>query len=73
VAMTGEISLRGRILPVGGIKEKLMAAYRHGIKKVYLPKGNKSDIEKIPEEVLEKMNLRFVDNTEELLNEVLLD
>ncbi|QTA37833.1 endopeptidase La [Thermosipho ferrireducens] len=67
IAMTGEITLRGRILPVGGIKEKVLAAYRKGIKKIILPKQNESDIKKVPEYILEEIELVFVENIEEVL------
>jgi len=70
VAMTGEITLRGRILPVGGIKEKVLGAYRAGIKKIILPKQNKNDLKKIPREVKEKLTFKLVDNVEEVLPEV---
>lgn len=67
VAMTGEITLRGRILPVGGIKEKVIAAYRKGIYNVILPKKNEVDLEKLPEEVRSKMNFVFVETIDEVL------
>ncbi|HCZ06846.1 MAG TPA: endopeptidase La [Thermotogae bacterium] len=73
VAMTGEISLRGRILPVGGIKEKVLAAYRHGLKEVILPSENKSDVEKIPKEIRDRLKINFVDTVEQVLNKVLID
>jgi ATP-dependent Lon protease len=66
VAMTGEISLRGRVLPVGGIKEKILAAARAGIKTVILPKRNEKDLLEVPEKTKSKMNFVFV----EKLNEV---
>ncbi|MCX7653359.1 MAG: endopeptidase La [Fervidobacterium sp.] len=72
VAMTGEITLRGRVLPVGGIKEKVIAAYRKGIYNVILPKKNDADLEKVPKEVKEKMNFIFVESIEDVL-EVALD
>ncbi len=72
VAMTGEITLRGRILPVGGIKEKIMSAVRAGIKKVVLPKANEVSLKDVPKEILEKVKIIFVENIEELLEEVLL-
>lgn len=60
LAMTGEISLRGDVLPVGGVKEKLLAAHRYGIKNVLIPQENKRDLEDIPKEVLKEMNVVFV-------------
>jgi ATP-dependent Lon protease len=60
LAMTGEISLRGRVLRVGGIKEKLLAATRYGIKEVILPEGNKSDWLEAPAEVRSKLKAHFV-------------
>ncbi len=71
-AMTGEITLRGKILPVGGIKEKIIAAHRYGIKNVLIPLENKKDYEEdIPEDIRESMRLFFVDNMNELLDVVL--
>ncbi len=67
VAMTGEISLRGRVLPVGGIKSKVMAAARAGVRTVVLPSRNRKDVVEIPPEVLEKLELRFVDTIDEVL------
>ena len=60
IAMTGEISLRGEVLPVGGVKEKLLAAHRYGIKKALIPEQNKRDLEDIPKEVLNAMQIVFV-------------
>ncbi len=67
VAMTGEISLRGRVLPVGGIKEKLLAAARSGIKQVILPEANKKDWIEAPPEVQKKLNIHWVRHVEEML------
>ena len=67
LAMTGEISLRGRILRVGGIKEKILAAARSGLKQVILPDQNKSDWAEVPEEVRAKMKVHFVGHISELL------
>ena len=65
LAMTGEITLRGKILPVGGIKEKVLAARRAGIKEIILPKWNKKDLEDIPKDVLKNLVFHFVDNVQE--------
>lgn len=67
VAMTGEITLRGKILPVGGIKEKVLAARRAGIKTVILPKRNEHDIDDIPKELRQTMKYKFIDTAEEAL------
>ncbi|MEP0814544.1 MAG: endopeptidase La [bacterium] len=73
VAMTGEITLKGRILPVGGLKEKLLAAKRSGLKKVILPKANETDIKEVPPEILSKLDLVFVENVEEAIPHVLTE
>src|SRR5882762_7658607 len=67
LAMTGEISLRGRVLRVGGIKEKVLAAARSGLKRVLLPEQNKNDWLEVPEEVREKMKVQFVTHISELI------
>ncbi|WP_027307722.1 endopeptidase La [Caloramator sp. ALD01] len=67
VAMTGEITLTGRVLPIGGVKEKALAAYRAGIRTVILPMDNKKDIEKIPENIKKKIEFKFVERVEEVL------
>jgi len=67
VAMTGEITLRGRVLPIGGLKEKVLAAHRAGIRTVVMPRENEKDIEDIPEHVLKEMDLRMVDHADEVL------
>ena len=72
IAMTGEITLRGRILPVGGIKEKVLAAHRAGIKKILLPMENKSDLEEIPDKVRRKIEFVLVDNMNQVLDEVFM-
>lgn len=71
VAMTGEISLRGTVLPVGGIKEKALAAHRAGIKRVIMPLKNKKDMVDIPEEIQNDMEAVFVSSVEEVINKVL--
>lgn len=68
IAMTGEITLTGRVLPIGGVKEKSLAAYRAGIRTVILPGENKKDIEKIPENIKRKINFLFADRVEEVLD-----
>ena len=71
VGMTGEITLRGQILPVGGIKEKMLAAHRVGIKTVYFPKENEKDLDDLPEEVREDINFIGVDTIDEILKNAL--
>jgi ATP-dependent Lon protease len=65
VAMTGEITLRGLVLPVGGIKEKVLAAKRAGIKSVILPKLNEKDLEEVPESIKENMEFKFIERMDE--------
>jgi ATP-dependent Lon protease len=67
LAMTGEISLRGRVLPVGGIKEKVLAAARSGLKQVILPDENRKDWEEVPAEVRDKMTVHFAKHISEVL------
>jgi ATP-dependent Lon protease len=61
VAMTGEITLRGKVLPIGGVKEKLLAAHRAGIKVVILPRDNEKDLTEVPKEVLDTFEVNLVD------------
>jgi ATP-dependent Lon protease len=68
IAMTGEITLAGRVLPVGGIKEKALAALTHGITTVILPMANKKDVADIPPEFKEKMNFIYVENLDEVFS-----
>ena len=65
VAMTGEITLRGLVLPVGGIKEKMLAAHRAGIKRIVLPERNKKDVVDVPEEIRQEMEIFYVKNVDE--------
>ena len=71
VAMTGEITLRGKVLPVGGIKEKVLAANRAGVKKVILPEENEKDLEEVPDFVKQVMEFSFVKNADEIMAQVL--
>lgn len=66
LAMTGEITLRGRVLPIGGLREKLTAAHRAGIKEIILPKENQKDLEEVPDMVLEALNIHPVSKMEEV-------
>ncbi|MCC6645464.1 MAG: endopeptidase La [Polyangiaceae bacterium] len=72
VAMTGEISLRGKVLPVGGIKEKLIAAHRGGMKTVLMPKKNERDLDDLPREVREALEIKLLSTMDEILPLVLL-
>lgn len=72
IAMTGEITLRGQVLPVGGIKEKVLAAHRTGIKKVILPRLNEVDLEDLPEEVRSSMKFILADTVDDVLKAALL-
>ena len=67
VAMTGEITLRGLVLPIGGLKEKLLAAHRAGIKKVLIPLDNKKDLVEVPKTILDSMEIIAVKNVDEVL------
>ena len=71
VALTGEISLRGRVLPVGGIKSKVLAASRAGIERVVLPRRNEKDLVEVPREVLDTLDVRFVDTVDEAIDATL--
>ncbi len=72
VAMTGEITLRGRVLPIGGVKEKLLAAHRAGIKTFVLPEKNKKDLTDIPQEILEAVDVKTVASADDVLKIALL-
>lgn len=71
LAMTGELSLKGKVLPVGGIKEKIIAAHRSGIKYILLPKENEDKLQDLPQEVREGLNIKLVSTAQEVLKEAL--
>ncbi|MBX2803403.1 MAG: endopeptidase La [Myxococcales bacterium] len=73
VAMTGEATLRGRVLPVGGIKSKVLAAHRHGMKRVILPKRNATDLEDVPEQVRRELDVVLVERMDEVLAAALVE
>ena len=70
--MTGEITLRGRVLPIGGLKEKILAAHRGDVTKVLIPFENKKDIEEIPRKILRKVELVLVEHMDDVLREALV-
>ncbi len=65
--MTGEITLRGRVLPIGGLKEKLLAALRGGLTTVIIPKENEKDLKEIPDNVKKGLNIIFINTVDEVL------
>jgi ATP-dependent Lon protease len=67
VGMTGEVTLNGRVLPIGGVKQKLLAAQRAGLKTVFIPKRNEPDLDDVPAEVLEQLDVRPVSDVGEIL------
>jgi ATP-dependent Lon protease len=71
IAMTGEITLRGRVLPVGGIKEKVLAAHRAGVRRLVLPERNKADLDEVPKEILDELEFVFVQRMEQVLENAL--
>jgi ATP-dependent Lon protease len=71
--MTGEITLRGNVLPIGGVKEKVLAARRARIKTVILPAPNERDLEDLPKEVVDDLTFIFVDNVRQVFDAALLD
>ncbi len=73
VAMTGEISLRGRVLPIGGVKQKLLAAHQAGIKHVVIPKANEPNLEDVPEEILADLTVTTVEDFDEVIELMLLE
>jgi ATP-dependent Lon protease len=73
VAMTGEITLRGNVLAVGGIKEKILAARRSGIRELILPEANRKNLEEIPRALRRDVRIRFVTHVQEVFDAVLID
>jgi ATP-dependent Lon protease len=73
VGMTGEITLRGRVLPIGGLKEKTLAAHRAGLTKIIIPKDNEKDIEDIPETIRNDLNFVIVSDVDEVLRHALVE
>jgi ATP-dependent Lon protease len=73
IGMTGEITLRGKVLPVGGIREKVLAAHRAGLTSVIMPKENAKDLEEIPEQVKKELKFYFVEHADEVLQLALLE
>ena len=71
VAMTGEITLRGKVLAIGGLKEKALAGYREGIKKIIIPKANEKDLSEIPEEIRNDIEFVPVENVEEVFKQAI--
>ena len=70
-AMTGEVTLTGLVLPIGGVKEKVLAARRAGLKRVILPRGNQKDLRDLPEEVRSEMEFLFADRIDDVIAEML--
>ena len=70
IAMTGEITLQGDVLAIGGVREKVLGAYRTGVKKIYLPKENKKDLEEIPKEIKDKIKFILVSNYDEIIKNI---
>ena len=70
IGMTGEITLRGSVLPIGGLREKSIAAVRTGLKRIYIPQENERDLDEVPEEVKEKLEIIPINNISELLNSI---
>jgi len=73
VAMTGEITLRGNVLPIGGVKEKVLAAFRYGFKTIILPKENEKDLAEIPDDIAKQLQFRLVESMDEVLEAALVE
>ena len=71
IGMTGEITLRGQVLAIGGVKEKVLAAHRNGLTTVILPKRNETDIDDVPDEIRQSMKFIFAESVEDVLNAAL--
>jgi len=67
VAMTGEITLRGKVLPIGGVKEKVLAAYRYGTTTLILPRENERDLSEVPDDIRQQIQVRLVENMDQVL------
>ena len=72
IAMTGEITLRGRVLPIGGLKEKIIAAHRGGIKKILIPKENEKDLKDVPKSISKQLEIVPVEHMDEVLTHALI-
>src|SRR5438045_9164522 len=72
IAMTGEVTLRGKVLEIGGVKEKVLAAYRAGIRQIIMPKSNEKDLRDVPQEVRDHIVFTFVEKMDEVLHLALL-
>jgi len=73
IAMTGEVTLRGKVLEIGGVKEKVLAAYRSGLREIIMPKSNEKDLRDVPDEVKRSMSFVFVERMDEVLRLALLE
>jgi len=73
IAMTGEVTLRGKVLEIGGVKEKVLAAYRSGLREIIMPKSNEKDLRDVPDEVRKNMSFVFVERMDEVLRLALLE
>jgi len=71
VGMTGEITLRGQVLRIGGVKEKVLAAHRNGLRTIILPKGNEQDLDDVPDEIKQSMKFLFADTVDDVLDSAL--
>jgi ATP-dependent Lon protease len=71
VGMTGEITLRGQVLPIGGVKEKVLAAHRNGLRTIILPKRNQQDLDDVPDEIKKSMKFVFVEDVDEVIQSAL--